>query len=152
MITYRKGTIGALTDEYEKALNEFKTVIKSISENDFLKTDETETEDFKSIKSIVSHVIKSGYIYSNYVRKKFEQKKVIYEFDLINTEDVILEIDKMFVDHNEVFQDKWMMSGNEMNKIIIVTHWTTYDLEALLEHAIVHILRHRLQIQKKLMK
>jgi hypothetical protein len=35
---------------------------------------------------------------------------------------------------------------------VIKTSWTTYDLEAIIEHAIVHILRHRLQIEKMIVK
>jgi hypothetical protein len=37
-MNYRPGAIGAMTDEYEKALNELKVVLKSISDELFLKT------------------------------------------------------------------------------------------------------------------
>ena len=39
-----------------------------------------------------------------------------------------------------------------MSKIVIHSGWSvTYDLEQLLEHAIVHVLRHRRQIEKFLL-
>ncbi len=40
------------------------------------------------------------------------------------------------------------MTDKELLNTIIKTSWTTYDLEALIEHSIVHVLRHRLQIEK----
>jgi hypothetical protein len=41
------------------------------------------------------------------------------------------------------------MSDEEIVRVRMDTHWgQTYDLEQLLEHAIVHILRHRRQIER----
>ena len=147
-MNYRPGAIGALTDEYEKALNELKIVFKSISESTFLDIDANKVEDFQSIRNILTHIIRSGYVYSNYARKSFEIEVIPYTFTLDSIEETSSEIDKMFAYHIATFQEKWLMSDDEMMKTIIATSWTTYDLEALLEHAIVHILRHRLQIQK----
>lgn len=45
-------------------------------------------------------------------------------------------------------EDKWLLTDTELSKNIIVTTWATYELEGIIEHSIVHILRHRLQIQK----
>ena len=147
-MNYKPGAIGALTDEYEKALNELKVVLNSISEEVFLATNELNALDFQSIRNIVSHIISSGYIYSNYARKSFGMNIVSYNVNLNSIDSVATEIDKMFSYHIKTFENRWLMSDGEMMKTIIVTSWTTYDLEALMEHAIVHILRHRLQIQK----
>ena len=44
---------------------------------------------------------------------------------------------------------KWEMPEDQMEAVSMTVHWgPTYDLEQLLEHAIVHILRHRRQIDK----
>ena len=64
----------------------------------------------------------------------------------------MVELDKMFLYNVQTFEDKWLMSDEQMMKTIIKTSWTTYDLEAIIEHSIVHILRHRLQIQKLIKK
>ena len=41
------------------------------------------------------------------------------------------------------------MTDKEIENIIMLSPWgVTYNLEQLLEHAIVHILRHRRQIEK----
>ena len=49
----------------------------------------------------------------------------------------------------ETLSGRWEMSDQEMDEIKIDTKWgMTYNLEQLLEHAIVHILRHRRQIER----
>jgi hypothetical protein len=54
----------------------------------------------------------------------------------------------MFHYNVATFEDKWNLTDKEISKNIIVTTWATYELEGIIEHSIVHILRHRLQIQK----
>ena len=66
--------------------------------------------------------------------------------------EAIIELDKMFNYIVETFEDKWLLKDDDLLNTIIKTSWTTYDLEAIIEHSIVHILRHRLQIQKLLVK
>ncbi|HUQ34137.1 MAG TPA: hypothetical protein VM095_18595, partial [Pyrinomonadaceae bacterium] len=46
-------------------------------------------------------------------------------------------------------EGRWEMSAEEISGIVIKTRWgAVYDAEGLLEHAIVHLLRHRRQIEK----
>lgn len=151
-MNYKPGAIGALTDEYEKALNELKDVLKTISDEVFLETNNSENEDFKSIKNIVLHITRSGYIYSNYIRNYFNDTVFPYQIIINSVDEAMVELDKMFLYNVQTFEDKWLMSDEQMMKTIIKTSWTTYDLEAIIEHSIVHILRHRLQIQKLITK
>ena len=152
MIQYKPGAIGALTDEYEKALNELKDVLKQISDEVFLETNKSENEDFKSIKNIVLHITRSGYIYSNYIRNHFNDTIFPYQININSVDEAMEELNKMFLYNVQTLEDKWLMSDEQMMKTIIKTSWTTYDLEAIIEHSIVHILRHRLQIQKLIKK
>ena len=147
--TYRKGAIGALTDEYEKALNELKDLLLQIPDAEFQKVYNEKTGlDFQSIRNIVLHMINSGYAYANYIRKRFGDNYVVPKIEIEKTEQGIFELGKMFEYTVETFEDKWHLTYGELMNIIIKTSWTTYDLEAIIEHAIVHILRHRLQIEK----
>jgi len=151
--TYRKGAIGALTDEYEKALNELKDLLLLIPDSEFQKVYNEKTEhDFQSIRNILLHMINSGYGYANYIRKRFGNKYVVRKIEIEKTEQGISELEKMFEYTVETFEDKWHLTYGELMNIIIKTSWTTYDLEAIIEHAIVHILRHRLQIEKMIAK
>lgn len=147
--TYRKGAIGALTDEYEKALIELKTVLVQIPNDAFLKVYNKEVDtDFQSIRNLVFHMVNSGYVYANHIRKRFGNNYLVPTIEITNTEQGIASLDAMFTYTVEAFEDKWLLTETELMNTIIKTSWTTYDLEALIEHAIVHILRHRLQIQK----
>jgi len=146
----RLGPIGGLADEYEKALDEFKTVLLAIDNDVFVKADSSLEEDFQSIRNIVLHVANSGYSYANYIRRRFNNEWVKPEVDFKNTTDAVAAIGKMFAYTLSTFEDKYELTDDDLMNTIIKTSWTTYDLEAIIEHAIVHILRHRRQIQKRL--
>ena len=151
--TYRQGAIGALTDEYEKALNELKDLLLQIPDAEFQKVYNENTHvDFRSVRNIVLHMINSGYVYANHIRKRFGNKYDVPKIAIEKTEQGIFELEKMFEYTVATFQGKWHLTYAELMHTIIKTSWSTYDLEALNEHAIVHILRHRLQIEKMISK
>lgn len=151
--TYRKGAIGALTDAYEKALEELKTLLIKIPDAEFKKAYNIEVDtDFQSVSNLVLHIIRSGYVYANHIRKRFGNSFIVPEIEIKKTEQGIFELDKMFEYTVETFEDKWFLTYDELMNTIIKTSWTTYDLEALIEHGIVHVLRHRLQIEKMVIK
>ena len=150
---YRKGAIGALTDEYEKALDELKTLLIQIPDDAFKKVYNKEADkDFQSVRNLVVHITNSGYVYANHIRKRFGNAYTVPEIEITKTEQGIFRLDKMFEYTVETFEDKWLLTDDELLNTIIKTSWTTYDLEAIIEHSIVHILRHRLQIQKMIFK
>lgn len=151
MKTYRQGAIGALTDEYEKALIELGTLLLRISEADFIAIKNPSLpENFLSIRNITAHIVRSGYTYANYIRKRFNNEIFVNEVQIESVEDAINNLEYMFSYTVETFRDKGHLTDDDLMHTLIKTTWTTYDLEALIEHAIVHILRHRLQIQKML--
>ena len=71
--TYRPGAVGAMMDEYERAAEEFRLLIKKIPQKEFeLIVDKvTNDEHCRSVQTIVSHVINSGYGYADYLRNYF---------------------------------------------------------------------------------
>jgi len=152
-LKYRKGAIGALTDEYEKALAELKTLLVKIPDDQFLHVYNKDVDiDFQSVRNMVLHITHSGFGYANYIRKRFGNSYVIPEIEIKGTEQGIAKLDEMFEYTVETFEDKWNLTYGDLMKTIIKTSLTTYDLEALIEHAIVHVLRHRLQIEKMIVK
>jgi len=146
---YRPGAIGAMTDEYEKALNELKALLQNLSDETFTEIKNSSVEeDFQSARNITIHVVRSGYNYANYIRKRFGNQVLRHEIKIDNINEAITELDKMFQCTVDTFEDKWLLTDEVLLSTIIKTSWSTYDLEAIIEHAIVHILRHRLQIEK----
>ena len=148
---YRKGGIGAVMDEYEKAAAELENLIKNISESDFIKIVDTETndEDCRSVQTIVSHVTNSGYGYANYIRDWFSIPKNSPERKLLSKDEFCIRFKDMLAYTSETLEGKWEYSDDDIQKVKMIVRWGPhYDLEQLLEHAVVHILRHRRQIEK----
>ena len=148
---YRKGGIGAVMDEYERAASEFKKLIGNISDSDFVKIVDVETKDkdCRSVQTIVSHVTNSGYGYANYIRDWFSIPKSSSERKLLSREEFLQRFDTILLYTAETLQDKYEYSDEEVMKVKMIVRWgPQYDLEQLLEHAVVHILRHRRQIEK----
>ena len=128
-------------------------MLLQIPDAEFQKVYNEKTDvDFQSIRNIVLHLVNSGYGYANYIRKRFGNSYDVPKIEIIKTEQGILKLDKMFEYTVATFKDKWHLSYNELMHTIIKTSWSTYDLESIIEHAIVHILRHRLQIEKMIIK
>ena len=148
---YRKGGIGAVMDEYERTAAELKRLIENISDTDFIKIvdSETQDDDCRSVQTIISHVTNSGFSYANYIRDWFEIPKNSPERKLLSQNEFFSRFDQMVAYTSETLEGKWEFSDDEIQKVKMIVRWgPQYDLEQLLEHAVVHILRHRRQIEK----
>lgn len=148
---YRKGAIGSLMDEYERAASELKSVLQAIGETDYacIADAETENENCRSIQTITSHVVRAGYGYANYLREQFSITVAPVESREISHDQIGDEIDKMLAYTIETLDGHWEMKREVMMNAVIKARWgVTYDIEQLLEHAIVHVLRHRRQVEK----
>ena len=149
--TYRPGAVGAMMDEYERAAEEFRLLIKKISQKEFeLIVDKiTNDEHCRSVQTIVSHVINSGYGYADYLRKYFSITSTRPGWKLLSKKEFFEQLNAMLGYTVDTLEGKWELTDEEIQKADIQPKWgSVYDIEQLLEHAIVHILRHRRQIEK----
>lgn len=154
---YRSGGIGALIDEYERAALELTRLLETITEEDYVKIldPETEDSDCQSIQTMMNHVVHAGYGYANSIRGHFSipHKPFGDERPQIQKSEIGDEIEKVFEYTIETLGGKWEMSYQEMNGLIVYrTEKFSENIEQLLEHAVMHILRHRRQIDKFLLK
>lgn len=152
---YRKGAIGALIDEYERAALEVKTIVQSVSEENYIciADAETQNEDCRSIQTIVSHVIRAGFSYANYIRESLSMTGSPVEDKKITYLEISSEMDRMLAYTVEIFDGKWEIMDEQITNSIITARWgVIYNIDQLLEHAIVHVLKHRRQIEKFLLK
>ena len=154
MKAYRdRGAIGALLDEYERVILDLIETIASLTELQLSTVVDAETkdEDCRSVQTILTHVLGAGYYYSFAIGKHLGQAVTAtdrvtysavadYSRDLHHlmsyTESIFANIS------NELLQEK----GSQ--KKILASWGQRYDIEQLMEHAIVHILRHRRQIER----
>jgi uncharacterized damage-inducible protein DinB len=148
---YRKGGIGALMDEYERAALELNLIVKNVSEGDYSKIADAETknEDCRSIETIMNHVVSSGYEYANIIREQFLAPPEVFQIEQMALSEIAFEVDKMLAFTAESLDGKWELTNEEVDKLVTIMPWgTPYNLEQILEHAISHVLRHRRQIEK----
>jgi uncharacterized damage-inducible protein DinB len=138
-------------DEYERATADLVLLVEQSSEADFTRVLDAETkdEDCRSMQTIVTHVVRAGYGYANYIRAVFSVDSTPLPDMPFGRDEAVTRIRSMLGYTAETLSGRWEMSDQEMDDVKIDTRWgMTYNLEQLLEHAIVHILRHRRQIER----
>ena len=149
--SYRKGPIGALMDEYERAAAELERLIEQIPDDDFVRVVDSQTkdEDCRSIQTIMSHVVRAGYGYADYIREQFSIASTRPQSRLLSRRESLEQLNAALRYTVETLDGKWEMSDEEITATVIKSRWgVVYNVEGLLEHAVVHILRHRRQVEK----
>jgi uncharacterized damage-inducible protein DinB len=111
----------------------------------------TDNPDCKSIQTILAHVVSSGYSYCVYIRYLKDpsaqrpprtHRETAQEY--CNDLDAVLKYtDETFA---EIYDDE--LEVFESDKKMHTSWQQEYDIEQIMEHAIVHILRHRRQIER----
>jgi uncharacterized damage-inducible protein DinB len=148
---YRNGAIGALMDEYERAAWELGRVVEQIPDDEFTRVvdERTEDEDCRSVQTIMSHVVRAAYGYADYMREQFSVESTRPQPRLLSRGESLEQLEAALGYTVETLDGRWEMSAEEIAAIVIKTRWgPVYDAEGMLEHAIVHLLRHRRQIEK----
>ena len=149
--TYRSGAIGALMDEYERAASELARLVGQIPDDEFARVVDTQTEDedCRSVQTIMSHVVRAAYGYADYIREQFAIASARPQPRLLSRRESLEQLDAALRYTAETLEGRWEMSDEEINGTVIESRWgVVYNVEGLLEHAVVHILRHRRQIEK----
>ena len=148
-----QNAVNALLGEFEKAIIELQFVIQDISQEELIFTVDQETinPDCKSIQTILSHVISSGYSYCVYIQNLKNSNSIGPERVNRNSiADYIHDLNNFLKFIQETFasiEDDALEEFDTLKKIR-TSLGQLYDIEQLMEHAIVHILRHRRQIEK----
>ena len=151
------GAISALLDEYKKAVDELILVIEPISRQQLYKTIEpiSSNPDCISIQTILTHVTASMFSYAVYIENSIGLETTRPErlqFDEVAP--YISRLQQGFKYNEDFFSRNPNITMEEFDQSKkINTRWgQQYDVEQMLEHAIVHILRHRRQIKNALAK
>ncbi len=158
MKTFRtNGAIGALLDEYEKSIKELESVLEGLSQDELIQIADPSTKDpdCRSIQTILTHVVKAGYGYAIAIRRSMGEEIDFKQAVLLETTgDYKRALWEMF-DYNQALFNTYptmKIEEHETSKKIQMSWGQTYDPEQLMEHAIVHILRHRRQIERFLIQ
>ena len=147
---FRPGAIGALMDEYERVALELKNLLSTISQEEFIKVMDayTRDENCRSIQSIMKHVVSAGYRYADQICDFLKRPAVNHNYHIYNVVHAIDELENFIFFTAGILQDNLKMTDEEISATKKETRWGMYNIEMMFEHAIVHILRHRRQIEK----
>lgn len=153
--SYRRGGVGAMMDEYERAASDLARIINGISDDEFGRERDANTTDpnCRSIQSIMFHVVRSGYRYADYLRQALsvpsERPPLLFQA----RSQLLDHLRHMLSYTAETLEGRWEYTDEQTGAVRINSRWgVQYDMEQMLEHAIVHILRHRRQIERFLEK
>jgi uncharacterized damage-inducible protein DinB len=151
---YRRGGLGALQDEYERAAIDLFALLQYMSDEDYTTHRSSEIESLDSIQKIMLHVVGAGYGYANRIRKTIgvdvteERPK-----EIMPKSQTIMKLHDAISYSGRTFEGRWQMSEDDLDTVKMPTPWNVeYTLDQMMEHAIVHILRHRRQIERILGK
>ena len=150
---YRHGAIGALLDEYERAISELKEIVETIPDDALIIVVDPRTNDenCRSVQTVLSHVVNSGYGYATsiYNLKGHNMMRPAKTFH-VTTKEYIDGLCSVFAFTENVlghFNDNELEQKD--NALKLTSWWgQLYDIEQMMEHAIVHILRHRRQLER----
>lgn len=150
---FRHGAAGALLDVYEGAIRDIQQTISDISDAELITIVDSQTTDdgCKSIQTILSHVVCSAYAYGIYIRQ-FKGETIDFQNEIFHTsiQDYNNHLDDSFIFMIDSFKDikDNQLEESDNNKKLTTSWGQVYDIEQIVEHAIVHVLRHRRQIEK----
>jgi uncharacterized damage-inducible protein DinB len=138
---------------YKIEIDRLCDVIKQLNNEEIsnLHDIEAKDKDCISIQTILAHVVHSGHGYTNYFKKQAGVLPTIVNKSLLQSADEYYDsLIKMYNQCFEVFENHPNIEmETTINKNKIKTTWgQLYDVDQMLEHAIMHIIRHRFQIQK----
>lgn len=148
---YRTGAIGSLLDEYERAVGDLKMVLAEVSTEAFTKIADANTkdEDCRSIETIMNHVLRAGHGYVRLIRTALAMDVPAAAEYSIAKSDLNHELDRMVGAAVAIFEERPGTTDEEITELLINSRWgVVYNIDQMLEHAIVHVLRHRRQIEK----
>lgn len=149
----KRRIIEVLLAEYRRVLDELKASVADVKPAELARIADAKTtnEDCTSIRSVLTHVVHCGDNYNFLIRKHRGSDEARRPprryFDTVR--EYAAELDGLHAGTVETLApltDRHMAAYDPKRKI--VTHWGQYyDVEQLLEHAIVHVMRHRRQIE-----
>jgi len=147
----RSGMFGALLDEYARAAEEFCRTVEALPGDTFHQERESPDPETVSLRVVCGHVAVAAWNYADYIRIARELPRVPrpYEKDAVATPAALRPLLAQALRHTEATVEGCPTDEAGLEALRFQVRWgPTYDPEMLLEHAIVHLLRHRRQIER----
>jgi hypothetical protein len=146
------GPFGALMDEYARAAEDFCRVIEAVPETLFFREVPSADPDTVSIRALCRHAVGAAHRYADYVlqarglpfTERFELPP-----DRIESPAAVRPALAEMLRYTETALAGWYEDAALAEGVTFTVRWgPTYDPEMILEHGIVHLLRHRRQVER----
>src|SRR5437868_7756889 len=113
--TRRPGAVGAMMDEYERAVAELSVLVSGLSDTEFeaVRDLETPDESCRSIQTIMHHVIRAGYGYATYIRAAFGTPAERPQPPLPSRTDCARMLSEVTAYSEATLEGKWRMRSEE---------------------------------------
>lgn len=149
---WRPGALGALVDELERALRELDALLEPLDEASLAQPREQPgSSERLTVREVLEHVLHASHVYAELQRGAFGLPLRPWVPAPLDLDGLRGRLRALPGEAWELLADKAGWSDEQVEAVRIQAGWgTTYDLEQLLEHALVHVLRHRRQLERLL--
>lgn len=148
----RAGMFGALMDEYARAAADFCMAVEAIPMDRWIEERETDDPDCRSLQALASHTVRAARGYASYIRgvRKMEPSDLRLTFVPPKAPSDVRPGLREAMHLTEDSLEGWYDAPEKevVAQKFQVGWGPIYDPEMILEHAIVHLLRHRRQIER----
>ncbi|MEW5701094.1 MAG: hypothetical protein AB1792_02530 [Candidatus Zixiibacteriota bacterium] len=146
------GPLQALIDEYARAMAEWADVLNGVTPQQYIATMSLSDANSPNLQAIGRHVAGAAHSYVDHIEDALggvDRGRRKHECDCDTPASTIRSawegFDRMVVLLSRVRR----FTDDDMEKVQFVARWGEhYNMSQMLEHAIVHILRHRRQIER----
>ena len=150
-VTYRSGYIGALMDEYERAARELAAVLERIDDEQYetMRDPITEDENCRTIQTVMGHVVRAAYGYADMLNEVWGQAKKPQERRPLSRAEALAGLNGGLQHTLATVEGHKNLTEAQGTAIHMKSSWgQEYDVDQLFEHAIMHLHRHRRQIER----
>jgi hypothetical protein len=147
------GTFGAIMDEYARAAEDFCRVLEGLPPGAFEWTRASSDPDTQSVRAVCAHVANAARGYANYIRDARgiarEERAPLAPGEISAAVPVRSRLAENLRYTEGALAGLYDVDEATYSAIRFQVRWgPTYDPEMILEHAIVHLLRHRRQLER----
>lgn len=148
MDKHRPGALGALIDELERALADYIPLLEGLDAAT-LDLHHCSSGDFRSLRHVAEHVLIAAHIYANLQRRAFRLPETEWRAPGPGATELAERLRALPGEAWDLLCDKADWTDEQLAACHMQASWgQDFDLEQLLEHAVVHILRHRRQSER----
>ena len=145
------GMFGALLDEYARTAEDLCRTVEALPEDLIHRERESLDPETVSLRTVCGHVAVAAWNYADYIRIARGLPRIPrpYEKDAVTTPSALRPLLSQELRHTEATVDGCPSDEASLEALRFQVRWgPIYDPEMILEHAIVHLLRHRRQIER----